>query len=87
MTTLFKTLHPLKHNGILQPLLKRLGYDPAKEQYFFCQSGVRSTQAIFALYLAGWPVEKLHNYDSSWIGWSNDTSMPVETGCPTGDGT
>ena len=69
----------------VQPLLKKLGYDPSREQYFFCQSGVRSTQAIFALYLAGWPVEKLHNYDSSWIGWSKDPSLPIETGCPTGN--
>jgi hypothetical protein len=27
---------------------------------------------MFALYLAGWPLERLHNYDSSWIGWSKD---------------
>lgn len=50
--------------------LKELGYSPDKHQIFYCQSGVRSTQALFALYLAGWPIEKLRNYDSSWIGWS-----------------
>jgi len=44
---------------------------------------VRSTQALFALYLAGWPLEKLHNYDSSWIGWSKDKNLPVVTGLPT----
>ncbi len=64
----------------LQKVLERLGYDRNKEQYFYCQSGVRSTQAIFALYLSGWPLEKLHNYDSSWIGWSKDPDLPLETG-------
>lgn len=56
-----------------------------KDQYFYCQSGVRSTQGLFALYLAGWPLEKLHNYDSSWIGWSKDDSLPMEAGLPPED--
>jgi thiosulfate/3-mercaptopyruvate sulfurtransferase len=43
---------------------------------------VRSTQALFTLYLAGWPLEKLHNYDSSWIGWSKDNSLALVTGAP-----
>ncbi len=64
-------------------LLQRLGYDRSREQYFYCQSGVRSTQALFALYLSGWPMDKLHNYDSSWIGWSKDTNLPLLTGLPT----
>lgn len=64
-------------------LLHKLGYDRSKEQYFYCQSGVRSTQALFALYLAGWPLEKLHNYDSSWIGWSKEKNLPLLTGLPT----
>lgn len=67
----------------LKLVLHRLGYDRSREQYFYCQSGVRSTQAFFALYLAGWPLEKLHNYDSSWIGWSKDKSLPLLTGLPT----
>ncbi len=64
-------------------LLHQLGYDRSSEQYFYCQSGVRSTQALFVLYLAGWPLEKLHNYDSSWIGWSKEKSLPLLTGLPT----
>ncbi len=67
----------------LKPLLHQLGYEQGKEQFFYCQSGVRSTQAIFALYLAGWPLAKLHNYDSSWIGWSKDKTLPLLTGLPT----
>jgi len=64
-----------------QGLLKKLGADPKKDQYFFCQSGVRSTQGLFTFYLLGWSKEKLHNYDSSWIGWSKDTLLPIATGC------
>jgi thiosulfate/3-mercaptopyruvate sulfurtransferase len=67
----------------IQPLLRKLGFDPEKEQYFYCQSGVRTTQVIFALYLSGWQLEKLHNYDSSWIGWSKDASLPMVAGDPT----
>ena len=67
----------------LQSVINKLGYDRSKELFFYCQSGVRSTQAIFALYLAGWPLEKLHNYDSSWIGWSRDKNLPLLTGVPT----
>jgi thiosulfate/3-mercaptopyruvate sulfurtransferase len=66
--------------GELQSALKRCGFDRGKEHYFYCLSGVRSTQGIFALYLAGWHLEKLHNYDSSWIGWSRDSSLPIESG-------
>jgi thiosulfate/3-mercaptopyruvate sulfurtransferase len=67
----------------IQPLLQKLGYERSKEQYFYCQSGVRSTQALFTLYLSGWPLEKLHNYDSSWIGWSRDKNLPLVTGVAT----
>ena len=67
----------------MQPLLSKLGFNPEKEQYFYCQSGVRTTQVLFALYLSGWQLEKLHNYDSSWIGWSKDASLPLEAGVPS----
>ncbi len=66
----------------LQTVLHKLGYDRRSDQYFYCQSGVRSTQALFALYLAGWPLDKLHNYDSSWIGWSKDKNLPIVSGLP-----
>ena len=62
-------------------LLNSLKVDPGKHQYFFCQSGVRSTQALFTFYLLGWSLDKLHNYDSSWIGWSKDASLPILSGC------
>jgi thiosulfate/3-mercaptopyruvate sulfurtransferase len=62
--------------------MKNLGFDQKRQQYFSCQSGVRTTQWIITLYALGWPMSKLHNYDSSWIGWSLDKNLPIETGCP-----
>jgi thiosulfate/3-mercaptopyruvate sulfurtransferase len=64
-----------------QALVKHLGVDGKKDQFFFCQSGVRSTQALFTFYLMGWSLDKLHNYDSSWIGWSKDPSLPIVSSC------
>ena len=66
----------------IQQVLDKLGFDKSKEQYFVCQSGVRTTNWIVALYAMGWPIEKLHNYDDSWIGWSKDSKLPLEKGCP-----
>jgi thiosulfate/3-mercaptopyruvate sulfurtransferase len=56
--------------------------DQKKQQYFYCQSGVRTTQWIFTLYALGWPMDKLHNYDGSWIAWSKDEKLPIEKDCP-----
>ena len=64
-----------------QGVLKKLGVDPKKDQYFFCQSAVRYTQPLFTFYLLGYSLNKLHNYDSSWIGWSKDQTLPIESGC------
>lgn len=63
-----------------QKFLDAKGFDKSKDQYAHCQSGVRSTQILFTLYALGWPPEKLHNYDDSWIGWSMDSKLPIETG-------
>ena len=38
---------------------------------FYCQSGVRTTQLIFGMVKAGWPLESLRNYDGSWVEWSH----------------
>ena len=32
---------------------------------------VRTTQLIFGLARAGWPLERLKNYDGSWVEWSH----------------
>jgi len=45
--------------------------DAACVHTFYCQSGVRTTQLIFGLVLAGWPIRSLKNYDGSWVEWSH----------------
>ena len=41
---------------------------------FYCQSGVRTTQLIFGMSLAGWDVRDLKNYDGSRVEWSHVAS-------------
>ena len=54
------------------------GLDPARRHIFYCQSGVRTTTAIFALYLMGWDPAHLLNYCGSWIEWSRDPANPIQ---------
>ncbi len=51
-------------------VIEEYGFDRSKQQIFYCQSGVRTTTEMFALYLMGWDPAQLHNYDGSWIEWS-----------------
>ena len=51
-------------------LLANAGFDPAQDHIFYCHSGVRAATPLFALYLMGYPEERLHLYDGSWIEWS-----------------
>lgn len=64
----------------IRAVLDKLGYDRNKEQVFYCQSAVRTTTHIFALYLLGWDMELVHNYDGSWIQWSYYEENPLTTG-------
>jgi thiosulfate/3-mercaptopyruvate sulfurtransferase len=59
-------------------VVKKHGMDPNKKQIFYCQSGVRTTTEMFALYLMGWDVDHLANYDGSWIEWSYHEKNPLE---------
>ena len=54
------------------------GLDPGLRHIFYCQSGVRTTTAIFALYLMGWDPAHLINYPGSWIEWSRDPANPIQ---------
>lgn len=64
----------------LQAYIDKIGIKPTDHNVFYCQSGVRVTQTLFALYLHGWPMEHLHIFDSSMIGWGNSPDLPVDDG-------
>ena len=61
-----------------------LGTAPGDGQIhtFYCQSGVRTTQLIFGMTMAGWELSQLRNYDGSWVEWSHtaDESEIVVSG-------
>lgn len=61
----------------VEQVLQQKGLDRSKEQIFYCQSGVRTTTFIFALYALGWDINNLRNYDGSWIEWSYYEKNPV----------
>jgi thiosulfate/3-mercaptopyruvate sulfurtransferase len=63
--------------GLKSQVIDKYDFVPAAHHVFFCQSGVRVTQTLFALYAYGFPVEHLHIYDSSWIYWGNSPDLPV----------
>jgi thiosulfate/3-mercaptopyruvate sulfurtransferase len=64
----------------VQEVIKKAGLDPNKTNIFYCQSAVRTTTHIFSLYLMGWDLDNLLNYDGSWIEWSYYEENPVDTG-------
>ena len=51
-------------------LLRQAGFEPEQDHIFYCHSGVRAATPMLALYLMGYPLERLHLYDGSWIEWS-----------------
>ncbi|MBM4307227.1 MAG: sulfurtransferase [Deltaproteobacteria bacterium] len=63
----------------IRKLFADIGVTPDKEIYIYCQSGVRSAHSLVSLYLIGFPLERLRNYDGSWIEWSRSTEA-IETG-------
>ena len=58
----------------ISTLLMQAGLEPEHDHIFYCHSGVRAATPLFALYLMGFPVERLHLYDGSWIEWSRRTA-------------
>jgi len=64
----------------MRQVIKTFKMDPRDEHIFYCQSGVRSTTAVFALWLMGWDPDRLYNYEGSWLEWSYHSSNPVLTG-------
>lgn len=64
----------------VQKVIDNFSMNSDKDQVFYCHSGVRTTTAIFMLYLMGWDPDRLHNYDGSWLEWSSHLSNPIATG-------
>jgi thiosulfate/3-mercaptopyruvate sulfurtransferase len=63
----------------IQQVIDRFKMDRDKDNIFYCHSGVRSATPVFVLYLMGWDVDRLRNYDGSWLEWSYDEQNPVAT--------
>lgn len=64
----------LSPEGIREVACRELGATPSDgggAHVFYCQSAVRTTQLIFGMCRAGWPLETLKNYDGSWVEWSH----------------
>jgi thiosulfate/3-mercaptopyruvate sulfurtransferase len=63
----------------VRQVIDRFKMDRRDDHIFYCQSGVRSTTAIFALWLMGWDPDHLYNYEGSWLEWSHHDGNPVLT--------
>ena len=64
----------LKARDQLKQLYAKL--DPNKETIVYCQSGVRASETAVVLKDLGF--NKVKVYDSSWLGYANTLSTPVE---------
>ena len=68
-----------KSPGELRELYASRGVTPDKDIYIYTHRGLCATFSLVSLYLAGYPLEKLHLYAGSWIEWSR-SQEPAETG-------
>ncbi len=63
----------------LRELYASRGVTPDKDIYIYTHRDRCATFSLVSLYLAGYPLEKLHLYAGSWIEWSRSRE-PAETG-------
>ena len=75
-----KTPTAFKTAAEIQKVIDKNGMKKDQTHIFYCQSAVRTTTHIFSLYLMGWDLDSLLNYDGSWIEWSYYDKNPVATG-------
>lgn len=64
----------------IKALWKDAGIDTNKHLMFMCGSGWRAAEVLTYTNVMGF--ENTSLYSDGWIGWSNDTSNPTETGEP-----
>ena len=68
-----------KGAAALKEIYAARGITPDKDIYIYCHTNVTASYTLVSLYLAGYPLERLHVYVGGWIDWSR-TKEPVETG-------
>ena len=71
----------MRNANEIKALWDKAGIDTNKELIFMCGSGWRAAEVLAYANVMGYENTKL--YSDGWIGWSNDTSNPTETGDPT----
>lgn len=71
----------MRNANEIKALWDKAGIDTNKELIFMCGSGWRAAEVLTYANVMGYENTKL--YSDGWIGWSNDTSNPTETGEPT----
>ncbi|QJA09246.1 sulfurtransferase [Romboutsia sp. CE17] len=71
----------MRNANEIKALWDKAGIDTNKELIFMCGSGWRAAEVLAYANVMGYENSKL--YSDGWIGWSNDTSNPTETGEPT----
>lgn len=64
----------------IKALWEKSGIDTNKHLIFMCGSGWRAAEVLTYANVMGF--ENTSLYSDGWIGWSNDTSNPTETGEP-----
>lgn len=71
----------LKSKTELTELFASNGITRDKNIIVYCHSGMRSSLTTFVLWeVLDYPNVK--NYDGSWVEWSHDQAMPIDTGLP-----
>jgi thiosulfate/3-mercaptopyruvate sulfurtransferase len=63
----------------LKEIYASRGITPDKDIYIYSHTDLCASYSLVSLYLAGYPLEKLHVYGGGWIDWSR-SKEPVETG-------
>lgn len=75
----FENQRGLKSEKDLKYNFEQLGITPDKNVIVYCHTGTRSSHTYMLLKeVLNYPNVK--NYDGSWVEWSGDASLPIETG-------